>query len=183
MIILASGSPRRAKLLKDAGVDFRVITSDVEEIFDPNLKPDEIVMHLAKLKTRHVSIKYPNDAVLGADTMVVLDDEILGKPTDENDAFDMLKKLSNRCHTVYTGVSIMKGNQEETFYCQTEVCIKPLSDLEIKAYIKTKEPMDKAGAYGIQGEGSKLVERYQGDFFTVMGLPLKEVIKKLKNFE
>jgi septum formation protein len=104
----------------------------------------------------------------------------LGKPIDEQDAFRMLKMLSNQCHFVYTGVSIIKGEDEDTFFDQTKVCMKPLSELEIKAYINTLEPMDKAGSYGIQGEGRYLVEKYEGDFFTIMGLPLKKVLKKLK---
>jgi nucleoside triphosphate pyrophosphatase len=180
MIILASGSPRRAKLLQDAGIEFKIVTSDIEETFDPNLEPKEVAMYLAKLKAKHIASSYENDIVIGADTIVVYNNHILGKPIDEDDAFRMLKMLSNQCHLVYTGVSIIKGDIEDTFYDQTKVCMKSLSDLEIKAYIKTLEPMDKAGSYGIQGEGRHLVEKYDGDFFTIMGLPLNKVVKHLK---
>lgn len=180
MIILASGSPRRAKLLADAGIDFKIVTSDIEETFDPNLEPHEVAMYLARLKAKHIASTYKDDIIIGADTIVVYNHQILGKPKDEHDAFNMLKMLSNQCHQVYTGVSIIKGEDEDTFYDQTEVCMKPLSDLEIKAYIKTLEPMDKAGSYGIQGEGRHLVKKYEGDFFTIMGLPLKKVINQLK---
>lgn len=183
MIILASSSPRRSKLLKDAGLTFKVVSSDIEEIYDEKLEPKEIAMYLAELKAKHVAKKYPNDVVLGADTIVVYNGEILGKPQDENDAMRMLSMLSNQCHDVYTGVSMIKGNHIETFFSQTKVCMRPLSKLEIEAYIKTGEPMDKAGAYGIQGDGGALVENYEGDFFTIMGLPLKEVLNKLKKFE
>jgi septum formation protein len=180
MIILASGSPRRAKLLNDAGIDFKIVTSDIEETFDPNLEPQEVAMYLARLKAKHIASSYNEDIVIGADTIVVYNNQILGKPVDEEDAFRMLSMLSNQCHFVYTGVSIIKGEEEDTFYDQTKVCMKALSELEIKAYVKTLEPMDKAGSYGIQGEGRHLVEKYEGDFFTIMGLPLKKVLNKLK---
>lgn len=183
MIILASSSPRRSKLLKDAGLTFKVVSSDIDEIYDEKLEPKEIAMYLAELKAKHIAQDYPNHVVLGADTIVVYNGEILGKPQDENDAMRMLSMLSNQCHDVYTGVSLIKGSQIETFFSQTKVCMKPLSKLEIEAYIKTGEPMDKAGAYGIQGDGGALVEKYEGDFFTIMGLPLKEVLNKLKKFE
>ncbi len=182
MIILASSSPRRAKLLKEAGLDFKIVSSDIEELFDENLEPHEVAMYLANLKTKHIAENYKKDVVIGADTIVVYDRKILGKPIDEQDAFNMLTTLSNQCHDVYTGVTIIQGEKEETFYSKTRVCMKTLSELEIKAYIHTKEPMDKAGAYGIQGDGGKLVDHYEGDFFTIMGLPLKDVLSRLKNF-
>lgn len=182
MIILASSSPRRAKLLKDAGLEFKVVSSDVDETFDAQMEPHEIAMFLAKLKANHIAKNYKNDIVIGADTIVVYDGKILGKPIDENNAFEMLTTLSNQCHVVYTGVSIISKEKEEIFYSQTKVCMKPLSELEIKAYINTKEPMDKAGAYGIQGDGGRLVDHYEGDFFTIMGLPLKELLTRLKRY-
>ncbi len=181
MIILASGSPRRAKLLTDAGIKFKIITSDVEETFDPNLEPKEVAMYLARLKAKHIADSHPNDIVIGSDTIVVFNNKILGKPIDEQDAFRMLDVLSDQWHTVYTGVSMIKGDIEDNFFDQTKVKMKALSHLEIKAYIKTGEPMDKAGSYGIQGEGRHLVEKYEGDFFTIMGLPLKKVLDRLKN--
>ncbi len=183
MIILASSSPRRAKLLSDAGIEFKVITSDVDEVFDKTLAPEEIAMYLAKIKAHEVAKKHPHDIVIGADTIVVYENQILGKPIDEEDAFKMLSLLSNKCHIVYTGVSIMKNGIDETFFSQTKVCMKEVSELEIRSYINTQEPMDKAGAYGIQGEGGKLVDHFEGDFFTIMGLPLKDLLSKLKSFD
>lgn len=182
MIILASSSPRRAKLLKDAGLDFIVVPSHVDEIVDEKFKPSELVVELAKLKALSVSKNYPDDIVLGADTIVVYEDHILGKPKDEQDAYRMLKLLSDDRHVVYTAVALVKGSKVKTFVSETEVWMKNLSDLEIWNYIKTGEPMDKAGAYGIQGEGGSLVDHYKGDFFTIVGLPLKDVLENLKNF-
>jgi septum formation protein len=181
MLILASSSPRRAKLLKDAGIEFIVEPSNWEEVINEKLKPSEIALELAKLKAMHVATKYPNDIVLGADTIVVFEEEILGKPKDEADAYRMLKLLSGERHVVYTGVAIIKGAIVKTFVSATEVSMKKLSDLEIWNYIKTGEPMDKAGAYGIQGDGGSLVDHYKGDFFTIVGLPLKDVLEAIKN--
>jgi len=182
MIILASSSPRRAKLLKDAGIEFVVEPSDIEEVIDEHLEPKDIVIDLAKQKAQAVSLKHPDDIVIAADTIVVFNHEILGKPKDEAHAYEMLKMLSSEQHQVYTGVAIQKGKKINSFYTRADVLMKQLSDLEIKEYIQTKEPLDKAGAYGIQGLGSKLVERYQGDFFTIVGLPLKDVIANLNTF-
>jgi septum formation protein len=182
MIILASGSPRRAKLLKEAGLDFKIVPSDIDENYDEDLSPKEISMYLAEIKAKHIFEQHQNDIVIGADTIVVLENQILGKPKDANDAFEMLSKLSNQCHDVYTGVSIISKDKKVTFFSQTKVCMKPLSALEIESYVKTEEPMDKAGAYGIQGKGGTLVDHFEGDFFTIMGLPLKEVLYQLKNF-
>ncbi|MDX9692061.1 MAG: Maf family protein [Acholeplasmataceae bacterium] len=184
MLILASSSPRRAKLLQDAGLDFIVEPSHVDEnIEDEKLKPHELVLELAKMKALSVAAKYPNDIVIGADTIVVYEDEVLGKPKDEEDAYRMLKKLSGERHVVYTAVALSRGEQMVSFVSETEVSMKVLSDLEIRNYIDTKEPMDKAGAYGIQGEGGNLVDHYKGDFFTIVGLPLKELMENLKKFK
>jgi septum formation protein len=184
MLILASSSPRRAKLLKDAGLDFIVEPSLIDESIDEEkLKPSEIVLQLAKMKALQVALKYPNDVVIGADTIVVYENEILGKPKDEEDAYRMLKKLSGERHVVYTGVALTRGEQLISFVSEAEVSMKELSDLEIKNYIQTNEPMDKAGAYAIQGEGGNLVDHYKGDFFTIVGLPLKELMENLKKFK
>jgi septum formation protein len=185
MLILASSSPRRAKLLQDAGLDFIVEPSHVDEnvVEDEKLKPHELVLELAKMKSLSVAAKYPNDIVIGADTIVVYEDEVLGKPKDEEDAYRMLKKLSGERHVVYTAVALTRGEQMVSFVSETEVSMKVLSDLEIRNYIDTKEPMDKAGAYGIQGEGGNLVDHYKGDFFTIVGLPLKELMENLKKFK
>jgi len=182
MIILASSSPRRAKLLKDAGIEFVVESSDIEEIIDDRLEPKDIVIDLAKQKAEVVSAKHPEDIIIAADTIVVYDNEILGKPKDEEDAVRMLKMLSSEVHQVYTGVALQQGDKKHSFCSKTEVKMKKLSDLEIREYIQTKEPMDKAGAYGIQGLGGALVESYQGDFFTIVGLPLKDLLSALNKF-
>ncbi len=181
MLILASSSPRRAKLLKDAGLDFIVVPSHLEEFVDEKYKPAELVLELAKQKALCVAVKYPDDIIIGADTIVVFEDQVLGKPRDEEDAYRMLRLLSNDRHVVYTAVALVKGDQVKSFVSESEVWMKNLSDLEIKNYIKTGEPMDKAGAYAIQGEGGQLVDHYKGDFFTIAGLPLKELLEQLKN--
>ncbi|MDX9691037.1 MAG: nucleoside triphosphate pyrophosphatase [Acholeplasmataceae bacterium] len=184
MLILASSSPRRAKLLQDAGLDFIVEPSYIDEkVEDDKLKPQELVLELAKLKALSVAARYPNDIVLGADTIVVFEDEVLGKPKDDEDAYRMLKKLSGERHVVYTAVALTRGEQMVSFLSEAEVSMKSLSDLEIRNYIETKEPMDKAGAYAIQGEGGNLVDHYKGDFFTIVGLPLKELMENLKKFK
>ncbi len=183
MIILASSSPRRAKLLSDAGIDFRVVPSKIIETLDDKKKPQDLVIELASMKALDVAMLHPNDIVLGADTIVVHHNEILGKPTDEKDAYRMLKTLSGERHTVYTGVALVKGDQIKTFYSEAEVFMKPLSDIEINKYIQSGEPLDKAGAYAIQGEGAALVDNYKGDFLTIVGLPLKDVLDMLKTFE
>ena len=182
MLILASNSPRRAKLLKDAGLDFIIESSDLEEIVDEKLKPQDMVIELAKMKAVHVAALHPNDVVIGADTIVVYGNEVLGKPKDEDDAYRMLKMLSGERHTVYTGVALAKGETIHAFISATEVWLKSISDIEIRNYIKTGEPMDKAGSYGIQGDGGSLVDHYKGDFFTIVGLPLKDLLEALKDF-
>lgn len=183
MLVLASSSPRRAKLMKDAGLDFIVEPSHLDEDIDEKLKPTDLVTELAKLKAVHVAGKYPNDIVIGADTIVVYENQVLGKPKDDNDAYRMLKLLSNDRHIVYTAVALVKGERIKTFVSESEVSMKNLSDLEIWNYIKTGEPMDKAGAYAIQGDGGSLVDHYKGDFFTIVGLPLKDLLEALKEFK
>jgi septum formation protein len=183
MIILASSSPRRSKLLKDAGIEFIVEPSDIEEVINENLEPKDIVIDLAKQKAQAVSLKHPKDIVIAADTIVVFNHEILGKPKDEEHAYQMLKMLSSEQHQVYTGVALQLGEKIHAFYSRADVLMKKLTDFEIKEYIKTKEPIDKAGAYGIQGLGGKLVESYQGDFFTIVGLPLKDLLSALNKFK
>ena len=180
MLILASNSPRRKKLLEDAGLTFNVVSVDIDETIDEKLRPEMIVMSIAEKKARSVKDLYPNDVIISADTLVVFESEILGKPKDEADAYRMLKMLSGNHHEVYTGVTIIKDDKEVTFYAMSEVWMNAYNDLQIYDYIKTKEPMDKAGAYAIQGLGKDLVEHYSGDFFTIVGLPLKQLLNELK---
>ncbi len=182
MLILASKSPRREKLLKDAGLDFVVMPSNIAEKTDKDLKPSDLALELSRMKASFIAKKHPKDTVIGADTIVVLEGQSLGKPKDGKEAYKILKSLSGETHRVYTGVTIIKGDQMHCFVSLAEVTMKKLSDIEIMKYIETKEPMDKAGAYGIQGVGGSLVDHYKGDFFTIMGLPIKELLKALKQF-
>lgn len=181
--ILASQSPRRKELLALLEVDYKVISSDVIETIDSNLKDYEIVMDLAKQKAEDIATKHPNEVVLGFDTIVVKDHHILGKPKDDNDSRRMLKLLSNTNHQVLTGVAIIYKEEMHLFYSETNVFFKELSEEEISDYIKTTEPNDKAGAYGIQGFGAKFVSKIEGDYYTVMGLPVHMLYQKLKEFE
>ncbi len=181
-IILASASPRRRELLALAGVDFAVKVADVEEVIPENASPDEVVKSLAMQKASAVAQENPDSIVIGSDTVVALDGAILGKPRDEEDAVRMLKALSGRSHTVYTGVAIIHGEKISNFCEATEVVFNKLTEEEIRNYVATKEPMDKAGAYGIQGKGCILVEKIVGDYFNVVGLPVSRLYRELKSF-
>lgn len=179
-IILASNSPRRKELLEKHNIEFEVIPSDITEEVDSLLTPYENVMNLAKQKALDVYKKYHRTPILAADTIVVLDNLILGKPKDELDAYNMLSSLSGRTHEVVTGVAFVKNGELKLEYCVSEVTFKTLTEEDIKSYIATKEPMDKAGSYAIQGIGSKLIESYEGDFDNIVGLPMSVVLKFLK---
>ena len=183
-IVLASKSPRRHELLRRMGItDFSVVVPDVEETYPEGLAPQEIVAHIARLKSDAAApLVGPEDILITADTMVFLGNDRLGKPHDETDAFRMLRALSGRAHTVCTGVSVRRGAQEERFAVSTRVFFRPMTDDEIRAYIKTGEPMDKAGAYGVQSRGALFVERIDGDFFNVMGLPVEQLGLVLARF-
>lgn len=180
MIILASKSPRRKELLSFITTDFAVKSADVDETLPQGISPDKAVEYLSKIKAE--PFKNENDIVIGADTVVALDGKILGKPRDDADAFATLKMLSGREHSVFTGVSVIKGEKIETFSVQTKVKMFELTDEEIEEYIATDEPFDKAGSYGIQGKGSLLVEKIDGDYFNVVGLPISRLNRVLKLF-
>ena len=179
-LILASGSPRRRELLGLITTDFTVCVSGAEEVVPPGLSPEQTVMALARLKGKDVFLAHPADTVIAADTVVVSDGVILGKPRDEKDAFRMLRLLSGKTHAVYTGVWIAAGENETCFCEKTDVTFYELTDDEINAYIATKEPFDKAGAYGIQGKGAVLVRGIAGDFFNVVGFPVAAVYRALR---
>jgi septum formation protein len=179
-LILASSSPRRKELLENLHLSFDIFSSDVDESYDPGLSPAEIVMELADRKAQAVFKERPSAFVIGSDTIVVLDGKILGKPENEADAINMLKMLSGRQHDVYTGVSILSPNHSSRFNERTEVIFWELTDEEIKAYVQSGEPFDKAGAYGIQQLGSMLVKKINGDYFAVVGLPVSRTIRELK---
>jgi len=183
-IILASSSPRRRELLHALGLPFQVLTSDVDETTDPNRTPDEIVTELALRKAREIARKTDEGIVIGADTIVVLEQTVLGKPRDEADAFRMLSNLQGREHTVFSGVAVIDAasGREEVTFRSTRVRMRSMSEAEIRAYIATGEPMDKAGSYAIQGFGATLVEGIVGDYFTVVGLPLHATAELLARF-
>ncbi len=181
-IILASASPRRQELLRYITPDFKVMPADVDETLPEGVPADESAEFLSVRKAVHVAKQFPDSIVIGSDTVVIIDNEILGKPADEADAERMLKKLSGRVHKVVTGVCIACGKRTFSFSQATEVKFYTLSDDEIREYIATGDPMDKAGAYGIQGEGCVLIEKIDGDFFTVMGLPVARLKRALKMF-
>ena len=180
-IILASASPRRKELLTLAGFEYEVIVSQCEEILPEGITPDKAVEELARQKAEDVFSRNADSMIIAADTVVALGNTILGKPKDEDDAFTMLSSLSGRRHTVYTGVCIKTKDKTDIFHVATDVEFYPLSEKEIKDYIATKEPMDKAGAYGIQGKGFVLVKGIHGDYFNVVGLPLAETVRHINN--
>lgn len=180
--ILASASPRRSEILKNAGFDFDVIVSDADETLPENISANEAVLLLSRIKAESVSQNYPDCVVLGCDTVVSLDGKILGKPKTQEEAIGMLSALSGKIHKVYTGVTVTDGEKPKSFLNETSVEFYPLSEKTIRSYVRTNEPMDKAGAYGIQGFGCALVKRIDGDYFSVMGLPVSECVRVLAEF-
>ncbi len=183
MLILASQSPRRRALLEQIGIsDFAVRPAKGEEAAPAGLSPAELVEYLSRQKAAEVSAACPGDIVAAADTVVVLDGRVLGKPKTSEQAIEMLTALSGRAHTVYTGVTVRRGGEAVTEHEATCVRFRPLSQAEIAAYVATGEPMDKAGAYGIQGRGAGLVEGITGDSFTVRGLPVCRLARILARF-
>ncbi len=173
-IILASQSPRRRELLERMGVgDFRIVTPDIDEQMDRDLPPGELVGRISLEKALAVQAQEgKGPIIIAADTVVALDGAVLGKPADELDAFKMLSTLSGCRHQVYTGLTVLRGEEQYTVSEETTVTFRELSAEEIDRYVATGEPMDKAGAYGIQGYGALLVEGIQGDYYNVMGLPV-----------
>ena len=183
-IVLASGSPRRRELLTRMGIaDFDVRVPETEETYPPNLSPRETVEYISREKARAAAaLCRPDEIVITADTMVFLDGARLGKPRDEAHALEMLTALQGRRHTVCTGVTVCRGDYADTQSEETEVFFRPATEQELRAYIRTGEPMDKAGAYGVQGKGALLVERLDGDIFNVMGLPVLRLSQMLLHF-
>lgn len=181
-IILASASPRRKEILENVNVKFTVVSSDINEVILEDEPPKDTVMRLAFEKCMDVAKQYEDALVIGADTIVVLDNKVLGKPKDEKNAYEMIKALSNKKHQVITGISLINLSLDKKVidYVVSEVTFKKLSDDMIKDYIKTKESLDKAGAYGIQGYGGLLVESISGDYFNIVGLPISRISDLLK---
>ena len=183
-IILASASPRRQELLHRVGLEgFRVAVTKADESWEAAMSPEEVVSSISRRKAMAALAQTgEGNLVIAADTIVFLDDERLGKPHSEAEAFLMLSHLSGREHTVWTGITVAKGTQVETEAEATRVILRPLTPEEIRRYIATGESMDKAGAYGIQGRGALLVAGIHGDFFNVMGLPLLRLSRMLHRF-
>ena len=180
--MLASQSPRRAEILRLAGIPFIVRAAAVDETPLPGEKPGEYVCRLAKEKAVAVGAA-PDETVLGADTTVVVDGEMLAKPADKDDARRMLGMLSGRCHEVLTGICLLQGKRQVADYSATRVWFSVLTEAEIEAYIPSGEPIDKAGAYAIQGLASKYIEKIEGCYFNVVGLPVALVYRHLKNLK
>lgn len=188
-IVLASQSPRRKALLEQAGLtDFLILPAHGEEDMSAHTTPDRLCEALARAKAREVAAQRPReDVIVAADTIVVLPSpdgqaQVLGKPTDEADAARMLRQLSGRVHQVYTGVAVLQDGREVVTHEVTQVQFRTLTDGEIQTYLATGEPMDKAGAYGIQGRGALLVAGIEGDYFNVVGLPLCRLNDCLRSF-
>ena len=172
-IILASASPRRQELLARMGLDFTVRVTELDETINPFAHPSDEASRIAALKAHTVyPLCHDGDIIIGADTIVVCDSLVMGKPKTEAEAFSMLRRLSGREHQVMTGLCVLTDSYEETVTVTTTLRMRPLSDQEIRAYIATGEPMDKAGAYGIQGYASMFVVGLDGDYYNVMGLPI-----------
>lgn len=176
-VILASSSPRRRELLALIGIPHEVVPADIDETPWENESPRAHCERLARGKAATIGRTFPDAMTIGADTIVVIDDAILGKPRDEPQARAMLRRLSGRQHVVHTAVAVARGGRLESGVENVLVTFRDLSDDEIDAYIATREPMDKAGAYGIQGYGATIVERIDGDYFAVMGLALGRLIR------
>lgn len=183
-IILASGSPSRKEILKRAGVEFEVETSDYEEDLEQELAPHELVKKLSQGKARAVAEEHDDAIIIGADSVVVIDGEVIGKPTDETDARAMLHSMSGRDHIFLTGYTIIdtENGKEITKTAETKARFKKLSEEEISAYAASGEPMGKAGAYALQGRGVLLVEKIEGEHSTIMGLPVSALAETLKEF-
>jgi septum formation protein len=181
-LILASTSPRRRALLQRLGIPFTVVPSHYEEELHPVLSPDELVKQLSSRKAHEVAVRYPNAVILGADTVVVSAGQVLGKPHTKQRAIEMLRQLSGQEHLVITGYTILDADQKVSRCVETKVRLRQLSRAEIEEYVGTGEPLDKAGAYGIQGLGGELVETIEGDYDNIVGLPLTEVALDLTKF-
>jgi len=183
-IILASASPRRSELLRQIGVDFEVVPSEVDETNDLNLNPEEYAIEISYRKASDISKKIDGKYLIIAADTIVVKNGIMGKPKEENEAFEMLKQLQDTWHEVITGIVVIDTESGRVIreLEKTRVKMKSLSDIEIKCYIKSGEPMDKAGSYGIQGLGALLVEKIEGCYFNVVGLPLNRLSFIMKEF-
>lgn len=183
MLILASNSPRRKEILERMQYSFICAPVEVDESFDASVDSSKVAEMLALRKAKAGLLEHPDDTIIGSDTVVVIDNQILLKPKDADDAYNMLLKLSGRTHQVYTGVAICNKEKTVSFAESASVTFDNISDVEIYDYISTLEPMDKAGAYAVQGIGCKFIKEIKGDYYTVMGLPANKVYRALEGME
>ena len=181
MFVLASQSPRRRELLSMLGLRFEIMTADIDETMDLSIGVEDAVAQVCRRKAEAVGAKCPGKLIVAADTIVVVDGKVLGKPHSEDEAFSMLKSLSGRSHTVMTAFCLYRDGAVKTHVEKTDLRFKPLSDAEIRGYIATGSPMDKAGAYGIQDGAAVFVESLQGDYYNVVGLPLCALVRCLRS--
>ncbi len=183
-IILASQSPRRQQLLKGMGFNFSVIVTDVDEVYPQEMPIIEIPVYLAEIKANAIANELKeNTLIIAADTIVAVDNQILGKPKDADDAFNILRKISGRKHQVLTGVCLKSATKQKSFFAESNVYFRHLSDEELNYYITNYKPFDKAGAYGVQEWiGYVGIERIEGSYFNVMGLPTQMLYRELSNF-
>lgn len=180
--ILASQSPRRRELLNLMGIPFTTVNPNVDEVINPNLSLENAIKELAYIKALDVLNRHPEANIISADTIVVCENEVMGKPVNEEDAIRMLKQLSGKKHEVITGVCLLSSDKEVRFHTKTLVEFYDYDEEFVKAYVQSKVPLDKAGAYGIQDKGALLVKGIEGDYYTVMGLPISELYRALKKF-
>ena len=180
-VVLASSSPRRRELLTLIGITHTVAPADIDESVLPGEDPRTHAERLARDKASVIATREPNAVIIAADTIVVIDGDILGKPRDQADAAQMLRRLAGRAHVVYTAVAVARGTEINSGVEAVDVRFRELTDDEIARYVATREPMDKAGAYGIQGYGATIVERIDGDYFAVMGLALGRMVRLMES--
>lgn len=183
-IILASGSPRRRELLLQAGLKFEVEPSSYKEEMGLDMEPEDLAKYLSQKKAIEVAKKHKDSIIIGADTFIVFEGELIGKPKTKEEAKEMLKKLSGKAHSVITGFTIIDTGLNKTVsdFAETKLFFRDISDEEINSYVETGEPLDKAGAYAIQGLGGIFVQRIEGDYYNIVGLPLSKVVERLKDF-
>lgn len=179
-VILASESPRRRELMMLSEIPFTTASPQIEEVLNPMLTIEKAIEKLAYDKASAVLKKYPDDLIIGADTIVLCEGKVLGKPKDFDDAKEMLEQLSGKTHRVITGVALVSKSVMECFHEITEVTFYPLEEKDVIKYAKSKEPHDKAGAYAIQGKGMLFVEKIHGDYYNVVGLPMANLYRRLK---
>lgn len=180
MLILASRSPRRRQLLEMLGIQHEVAPSSLDEVREPGESPLSFAQRMARIKAQDRAVAYPGRLVLGADTVVVIDGEMLGKPDSSGEAVEMLKRLSGAVHEVISAAALLRNGERFEEYDVSKVWFRTLDDATIMQYVATGEPLDKAGSYGIQGKGAVLIERIEGDFFGVMGLSLRVLTNLLE---